>query len=326
MPANQSKGNRVELGQGTTVQFGPLPIEERGAGAMFYKTQFNGYSVKFSPYNEGRIAVATAQNFGIIGNGRQYVLDVTPQGLREVAAFDTVDGLYDCTWCEANENVLASASGDGSVKVWDIAAPPQMNPIRSFEEHGHEVYCVNWNLVNRDCFLSASWDDTIKLWNLQSPGSLRTFAEHRYCCYAVAWCPTNGETFASASGDCTLKLWDIRQPASTLTIRAHEFEVLSCDWNKYEDFTLVTGSVDKTMRVWDIRQPSVPVRIMPGHNYAVRKVICSPHAGNLVASCSYDMTVCFWDIKAPGENVCPSSPYRLGDQSTHQMPPENKAS
>ena len=134
---------------------------------MFYKTQFNGYSVKFSPYNEGRIAVATAQNFGIIGNGRQYVLDVTPQGLREVAAFDTVDGLYDCTWCEANENVLASASGDGSVKVWDVAAPPHMNPIRSFEEHGHEVYCVNWNLVNRDCFLSASWDDTIKLWSLQ---------------------------------------------------------------------------------------------------------------------------------------------------------------
>ena len=44
---------------------------------MFYKTQFNGYSVKFSPYNEGRIAVASAQNFGIIGNGRQYVLDVS---------------------------------------------------------------------------------------------------------------------------------------------------------------------------------------------------------------------------------------------------------
>ena len=86
-----------------------------------------------------------------------------------------------------------------------------------------------------------------------------------------------------------------------MTIRAHDFEVLSCDWNKYEDFTLVTGSVDKTMRVWDIRQPGVPIRVMPGHSYAVRKVICSPHAGNLVASCSYDMTVCFWDIKAPGE-------------------------
>merc|ERR1719443_749152 len=135
---------------------------------MMFKAGFNGYSVKFSPYHEGRLAVATAQNFGIIGNGRQHVLDVAPGGqLVEVAAFDTADGLYDCAWSEDNENILVSASGDGSVKVWDLQAPPQMNPLRSFEEHSHEVYCVDWNLARRDCFLSASWDDTIKLWDLQ---------------------------------------------------------------------------------------------------------------------------------------------------------------
>mmetsp|Transcript_3575 Transcript_3575/g.8938 ORF Transcript_3575/g.8938 Transcript_3575/m.8938 type:complete len:159 (+) Transcript_3575:179-655(+) len=132
---------------------------------MFFKTQFNGYSVKFSPYNEGRLAVSTAQNFGIIGNGRQYILDVTPQGLREVAAFDTIDGLYDCSWCEANENVLASASGDGSIKVWDIALPPQMNPIRSFEEHGKKKSTagnfVQFNItITRSLFLSAHSDCT----------------------------------------------------------------------------------------------------------------------------------------------------------------------
>lgn len=41
-----------------------------------FRTAFNGYAVKFSPFEEGRIAVATSQNFGIIGNGRQYVLQV----------------------------------------------------------------------------------------------------------------------------------------------------------------------------------------------------------------------------------------------------------
>ena len=35
-----------------------------------------GYSVKFSPFEQGKVAVATAQNFGIIGNGKQYVLQV----------------------------------------------------------------------------------------------------------------------------------------------------------------------------------------------------------------------------------------------------------
>ena len=44
---------------------------------MWFKTGFQGYSVKFSPFEDGRIAVATSQNFGIIGNGKQYVLQAS---------------------------------------------------------------------------------------------------------------------------------------------------------------------------------------------------------------------------------------------------------
>jgi peroxin-7 len=67
------------------------------------------------------------------------VLQMTPGGLMETAAFDTVDGLYDCAWSEENENILLAASGDGSVKVYDLAAPPMANPLRVFKEHKHEV-------------------------------------------------------------------------------------------------------------------------------------------------------------------------------------------
>lgn len=41
-----------------------------------FQTAFQGYSVKCSPFEDGKLAVATAQNFGIIGNGKQYVLKV----------------------------------------------------------------------------------------------------------------------------------------------------------------------------------------------------------------------------------------------------------
>jgi hypothetical protein len=44
-----------------------------------FRTQFQGYSVRFSPFEETKLAVATSQNFGIIGNGRQYVLQVASQ-------------------------------------------------------------------------------------------------------------------------------------------------------------------------------------------------------------------------------------------------------
>ena len=47
-----------------------------------YRTQgFNGYAVKYSPFFDSRIAVASAANFGLVGNGRLYVLGLTSKGI-----------------------------------------------------------------------------------------------------------------------------------------------------------------------------------------------------------------------------------------------------
>lgn len=40
---------------------------------------------------------------------------------------------------QENENILVSSCGDGSIKVWDVAAPAQANPLRHFQEHTREV-------------------------------------------------------------------------------------------------------------------------------------------------------------------------------------------
>lgn len=103
------------------------------------------------------------------------MLDLSPAGISEFAAFDTADGAYDVTWSEENDNIVLSAIADGSVKIWDLALPPAANPIRSLHEHTREVHSVDYNPVRRDSFLSSSWDDTIKLWTLDRPASVRTF-------------------------------------------------------------------------------------------------------------------------------------------------------
>lgn len=72
---------------------------------------------------------------------------MTPGGLIETAAFDTADGLYDCAWSEENENLLLAACGDGSVKVYDLAAPPMANPLRVYREHKHEVRSTTAGVV-----------------------------------------------------------------------------------------------------------------------------------------------------------------------------------
>ncbi|KAL5575227.1 hypothetical protein UlMin_016926 [Ulmus minor] len=266
-----------------------------------FKTPFNGYSVKFSPFFENRIAVATAQNFGILGNGRLHILDLSPSPspaappITELASFDTADGVYDVAWSESHESLLVAAIADGSVKLYDLALPPTANPIRSLQEHTREVQSADYNPVRRDSFITSSWDDTIKLWTLDRPTSVRTFKEHAYCVYSAVWNPRHGDVFASASGDCTVRIWDVREPGSTMILPAHEFEVLSCDWNKYDDAVIATASVDKSIKVWDVRNYRVPITVLNGHGYAVRRVKFSPHRQSLLISCSYDMSVCLWD-------------------------------
>ena len=43
---------------------------------------FNPYAVKYSPYYDSRIAVASAANYGIVGNGRLFCLGLGPQGVQ----------------------------------------------------------------------------------------------------------------------------------------------------------------------------------------------------------------------------------------------------
>lgn len=111
-----------------------------------FNTEQMGYSVEFSPFDARKLACSTAQNFGIIGSGRQYVLDVQPDRVDVVAVLETKDGCYDCSWSESNEAHLAYGCGDGSVNIWDISTN---KVFRSYMEHTAEVYAVDWNLVNK---------------------------------------------------------------------------------------------------------------------------------------------------------------------------------
>lgn len=147
--------------------------------------------------------------------------------------------------------------------------------------------------------VSGSWDQTAKLWDPAVGKSLRTFKGHEGVIYSTIWSPHIPGCFASASGDQTLRIWDVKAPGVRLVIPAHQAEILSCDWCKYDENLLVTGAVDCSLKGWDLRNVRQPVFILLGHTYAVRRVKFSPFHATLLASCSYDFTVRFWDFSKP---------------------------
>lgn len=57
---------------------------------LHYRTQgFNGTAVKYSPFYDNRLAVSSAANFGLVGNGRLYVLELTGNGIVPVKQYVT---------------------------------------------------------------------------------------------------------------------------------------------------------------------------------------------------------------------------------------------
>ncbi|KAK3208138.1 hypothetical protein GRF29_96g1545659 [Pseudopithomyces chartarum] len=253
-----------------------------------FRTQgFNGYSVKYSPFFDSRIAVASAANFGLVGNGRLYVLGLTANGVVAEKWFDTQDSLFDTAWSEAHENQLLTAGGDGSVKLFDITL--DQFPVQSWQEHAREVFAVHWNLVGKDTFLSSSWDGTVKIWNPSAPSSIATLPTHT-CTYSAAFSPHSPSIISCVGSDSHLRIFDLRTPASasnhlTLNIPIHTppkprmgaaappgiapSEALTHDWNKYRDTIVATAGVDRVVRTFDIRAPQAgPIAVLPGHEYA----------------------------------------------------------
>ncbi|KAI5968374.1 PEX7 [Candida margitis] len=267
---------------------------------------YNGYGVQYSPFFDNKVAVAAAANYGLVGNGRLFILDIEPNGqISNPISWETQDGLFDLSWSEINENQCVVASGDGSIKLFDHTVP--QFPIMQWKEHQREVFSVNWNLVDKTNFATSSWDGTIKLWSSQRQESMLTLnpggtdfttvaapvsstaqpplshqqqhqrnqnSNTKNCIYAAQFSPHSPSMLVSCTGASQVQIWDIRAPHPLqLHFVSHDgLETLSVDWNKYKSTVIASGGTDKSVRVWDLRmvsnldQPSAHSP-MPSHHH-----------------------------------------------------------
>ena len=103
---------------------------------------FAHFSVAWSPFHNSRLAVASSANYGLVGNGRLHLVSLAPgpgplPSLKLEKQYPTQDGLYDVAWSEIHENQLVTASGDGSIRLWDVTLNVRLS---SFERSCSCVY------------------------------------------------------------------------------------------------------------------------------------------------------------------------------------------
>src|SRR5262249_34556077 len=120
---------------------------------------------------------------------------------------------------------LASASADGSLRVWDPTG--EDTKARAVIEEAHnkkEVSCLTYSPADSRVLATGSYDGTIKLWDLLNfkPGQRSEVKTAAGYVQALTFTPS-GKTMASAHSDGSLRLWDatVVQPKERAVLEGH---------------------------------------------------------------------------------------------------------
>lgn len=176
--------------------------------------------------------------------------------------------------------LLASASDDGTVKLWNAQTGALISTIAA---HGARAYAVAFS-PDSGAVASGSEDKSVKVWDVKS-GALRQVFQEEETVRAIAFSPDGGLVATGGDGK-SVKLWNVRlaktiQTEPMHTLGGHDRPIMSIAFSP-DGARVVSGSIDATARVW-IAQTGALDRVL-NTGMPVLSVAFSPDGGTLATS------------------------------------------
>ncbi|KAH6636698.1 WD40-repeat-containing domain protein [Chaetomium tenue] len=155
-----------------------------------------------------------------------------------------------------HRNLLASASADKTVKLWDLHTA---KCAKSYSYHTDKVCALAWHTVESTVLLSGSYDRTAAIADMRAPGEAPTRVGVESDVEGVRWDPHDPNFFYVSTERGIVHYFDARNaskdPAASKTVwklQAHDESISSFDLNPVIPGFMATGSTDRTVKLWNI--------------------------------------------------------------------------
>jgi WD40 repeat protein len=188
-----------------------------------------------------------------------------------------------------NEQHLASASVDGTVKLWDIHTGAC---LQTFFEHTAPVIRVQWS-PDGGTLASCGYDATIRFWDLHTGKARTVLMGHTSVITNLVFTP-DSRLLVSGSYDGSVRVWDVARGQCVRIIQGHTMALVDLAW-RGDGAQLVSCAVGAGLTLWDARgtQPPVALQDHRGSRVEAEGMAWSPD-GQLLASAEHDR-IRLWD-------------------------------